>query len=132
MAGVLDKNAANSAALPGECGKPIDWNLVGGYDLIPHNPGEPDTPNVPNVPNAPDTPNTPNVPDIPNTPNTPNTPDTPNVPNTPNTPREPQTSNKTETRLPQTGNHNGQVAMGLGFASLLAMFGLVGANKRRY
>lgn len=123
MKGVLNKDAANSAGLPGEWGKPIDWNLIGGYGLIPHDPGEPSTPG---------TPNTPNTPDVPDTPNTPNTPDTPNVPNTPNTPREPQTSNKTETRLPQTGNHNGQVAMGLGFASLLAMFGLVGANKRRY
>lgn len=132
MKGVLDKNAANSAALPGEWGKPIDWNLVGGYGLVPHNPNEPNTPKTPNVPNTPKVPNTPDTPNTPNTPNTPDIPNTPSVPNTPNTPREPQTSNKTETRLPQTGNHNGQVAMGLGFASLLAMFGLVGANKRRY
>ena len=129
MAGVLDKNAANSAALPGEWGKPIDWNLVGGYGLVPHEPGEPTTPSTPNVPNTPNTPNTPNVP---NTPNTPNTPNVPNTPNTPNTPNVPNTPNKPNTELPQTGNQDSPAVMGLGFVSLLAMFGLASANKRRY
>ncbi|KRM26223.1 hypothetical protein FD32_GL000494 [Limosilactobacillus panis DSM 6035] len=39
MLGVLDQNAANSAALPGEWGKPVDWtniNRSSGLNLKPH------------------------------------------------------------------------------------------------
>ena len=153
MAGVLDRNAANSAALPGEWGKRINWNLINGYGLRPHEPAEPDTPNVPNTPNTPNTPNVPdipNIPNVPNTPNTQNTPSTPNVPNTPNipntpnvpntpdtpntpsTPNVPNTPNKPKTELPQTGNQANHAVAGLGFATLLVMFGLAGINKRRY
>ena len=38
MMGVLKKDAPNSAALPGEWGKPVDWDLIGGYNLKPHQP----------------------------------------------------------------------------------------------
>ncbi len=49
MMGVLEKDAPNSAALPGEWGKPVDWDLIGGYNLKPHQPVTP----IPNVPTTP-------------------------------------------------------------------------------
>ena len=59
MKGVLNKDAANSAALPGEWGKPVDRDTIGGYGLVPHKPGEPNTPNTPNTPNEPQKPEKP-------------------------------------------------------------------------
>ena len=153
MLGVLKKDATNSAALPGEWGKPIDWNhIIGGYNLRPHDPADPnnkpDTPgntpsNTPgNTPgNAPgNTPsNTPgNTPS--NTPgNTPgNTPsNTPgNTPsNTPgNTPgNTPSNTPENPTpELPQTGNTENEFAAlaGIALSGVALMFGL--GAKRRY
>jgi len=67
MMGVLKKDAPNSAALPGEWGKPVDWDLIGGYNLKPHQPVTP-IPNVPTTPEKPNTPTTPNTPDTPHNP----------------------------------------------------------------
>ncbi len=72
MMGVLEKDAPNSAALPGEWGKPVDWDLIGGYNLKPHQPVTP----IPNVPTTPEKPTTPTTPETPNTPENP----TPEVP----------------------------------------------------
>ncbi len=60
-----------TAALPGEFGKPIDWDLIGGYGLKPHDPA---TPNDPETPTTPETPETPNTPETPKTPENPGTP----------------------------------------------------------
>ncbi|WP_324255895.1 LPXTG cell wall anchor domain-containing protein [Limosilactobacillus reuteri] len=100
-----------TAALPGEFGKPIDWDLIGGYGLKPHDPA------------------TPNDPETPTTPETPETPNTPEVPLTPETPKQPET--QTNNRLPQTGNNANKAIIGLGMGTLLSMFGLAGINKRR-
>nr|WP_306819619.1 LPXTG cell wall anchor domain-containing protein [Limosilactobacillus reuteri] len=94
-----------TAALPGEFGKPIDWDLIGGYGLKPHDPATP------------------------NDPETPTTPETPETPNTPETPKQPET--QTNNRLPQTGNNANKAIIGLGMGTLLSMFGLAGINKRR-
>lgn len=127
MLGDLD-----SAALPGEREKPVDWDLI-GYGLKDHDPEkapqdqpkQPGTPETPTTPEKPGTPNTPGTPETPKTPETPTTPTTPEKPGTPYDPAQPA-------RLPQTGNASAKAAMGLGAATLLAMFGLAGANKRRY
>ncbi len=126
MMGVLDKDAANSAALPGEWGKPVDWDLIGGYNLKPHQPVTP----IPNVPTTPETPNTPDTPHIPTTPETPNTPHTPD---TPRTPEVPPTSVKktTQSKLPKAGAKNGIAAAILGaVSSMLGTIGL-GISKRK-
>ena len=109
-----------TAALPGEMGKPIDWDLIGGYGLKPHDPATPETPT---------TPETPSTPQIPETPTTPEVPLTPQTPVTPEDPKQPETKNG---RLPQTGSDSNKAVMGLGVATLLGMFGLAGVNKRRY
>lgn len=122
-----------TAALPGEFGKPIDWDLIGGYGLKPHDPATPKTPETPTTPETPKTPNTPETPKAPENPGTPQTPDTPNtpeVPLTPETPKQPET--QTNNRLPQTGNNANKAMIGLGMGTLLSMFGLAGINKRRF
>ncbi len=116
-----------TAALPGEFGKPIDWDLIGGYGLKPHDPETPTTPETPETPNTPETPKTP---ENPGTPQTPDTPNTPEVPLTPETPKQPET--QTNNRLPQTGNNANKAMIGLGMGTLLSMFGLAGINKRRF
>lgn len=121
MIGDLD-----SAALPGERDKPVDWDLI-GYGLKPHDPA---TPNDPETPTTPETPETPNTPETPKTPQTPDTPNTPEVPLTPETPKQPET--QTNNRLPQTGNNANKAMIGLGMGTLLSMFGLAGINKRRF
>ena len=121
-----------TAALPGEFGKPIDWDLIGGYGLKPHDPATPNDPETPTTPETPETPNTPETPKTPENPGTPQTPDTPNtpeVPLTPETPKQPET--QTNNRLPQTGNNANKAMIGLGMGTLLSMFGLAGINKRR-
>ena len=97
MIGDLD-----SAALPGERDKPVDWDLI-GYGLKPHDPA---------------------------TPKNPETPTTPEVPLTPENPKQPET--QTNSRLPQTGNNANKAVIGLGMGTLLSMFGLAGINKRRF
>lgn len=124
-----------TAALPGEMGKPIDWDLIGGYGLKPHDPATPETPTTPETPSTPKTPETPTTPETPSTPQTPETPTTPEVPSTPQTPVTPEDPKQPETksgRLPQTGNGSNKAVMGLGVATLLGMFGLAGINKRRF
>ena len=126
MIGDLD-----SAALPGERDKPVDWDLI-GYGLKPHDPATPKNPETPTTPETPETPNTPETPKTPENPGTPQTPDTPNtpeVPLTPETPKQPET--QTNNRLPQTGNNANKAMIGLGMGTLLSMFGLAGINKRR-
>lgn len=108
MLGDLD-----SAALPGEHDKPVDWDLI-GYGLKQHDPKEPENPTTPTTPETPETPNTPEV---------------PLTPETPEDPKQPETQ---PVQLPQTGNASNKAALGLGIATLLGMFGLAGANKRRY
>ena len=98
----------DSAALPGERDKPVDWDLI-GYGLKPHDPATPKNPE---------------------TPTTPETPNTPEVPLTPETPKQPET--QTNNRLPQTGNNANKAMIGLGMGTLLSMFGLAGINKRRF
>ncbi|RMX26690.1 levansucrase [Limosilactobacillus reuteri] len=127
MIGDLD-----SAALPGERDKPVDWDLI-GYGLKPHDPATPNDPETPTTPETPETPNTPETPKTPENPGTPQTPDTPNtpeVPLTPETPKQPET--QTNNRLPQTGNNANKAMIGLGMGTLLSMFGLAGINKRRF
>lgn len=131
MLGVLEKGAINSAALPGEWGKAVDWDLIGGYGLKPHTPKDPGTPDTPKTPDQPGTPEKPGTPDTPKTPDQPGTPKTPQTPTTPEKPGTPYDPAQ-PARLPQTGNANAKAAMGLGAATLLAMFGLAGASKRRY
>lgn len=122
MLGVLDKNAPNSAALPGEWDKPIDWNLIGNY-LKPHTPLTPDTPTIVNNTKTPR--HTPNVPAVTNTPATPNTPDTPQTPTT--------YKHVTRPELPRTGaNNNGMFAAVVGgLSSLLGLIGLSKESKRK-
>ena len=121
MIGDLD-----SAALPGERDKPVDWDLI-GYGLKPHDPA---TPKNPETPTTPETPETPKTPENPGTPQTPETPNTPEVPLTPENPKQPET--QTNSRLPQTGNNANKAVIGLGMGTLLSMFGLAGINKRRF
>lgn len=59
-----------TAALPGEFGKPIDWDLIGGYGLKPHDPATPNDPETPTTPETPETPNTPKTPKTPENPGT--------------------------------------------------------------
>ena len=106
MIGNLD-----SAALPGERDKPVDWDLI-GYGLKPHDPATPKTPENPGTPQTPETPNT------------------PEMPLTPENPKQPET--QTNSRLPQTGNNANKAVIGLGMGTLLSMFGLAGINKRRF
>lgn len=54
--------ALETAALPGEREKPVDWDLI-GYGLKPHMPAKPTEPTNPSVPEVPTTPETPVVPD---------------------------------------------------------------------
>ena len=115
MIGDLD-----SAALPGERDKPVDWDLI-GYGLKPHDPA---------TPKNPETPTTPETPETPKTPENPGTPNTPEVPLTPENPKQPET--QTNSRLPQTGNNANKAVIGLGMGTLLSMFGLAGINKRRF
>lgn len=127
MIGDLD-----SAALPGERDKPVDWDLI-GYGLKPHDPAtpkNPETPTTPETPETPTTPETPKTPENPGTPQTPETPNTPEVPLTPENPKQPET--QTNSRLPQTGNNANKAVIGLGMGTLLSMFGLAGINKRRF
>ena len=112
MIGDLD-----SAALPGERDKPVDWDLI-GYGLKPHDPATPKNPE------------TPKTPENPGTPQTPETPNTPEMPLTPENPKQPET--QTNSRLPQTGNNANKAVIGLGMGTLLSMFGLAGINKRRF
>ena len=127
MIGDLD-----SAALPGERDKPVDWDLI-GYGLKPHDPATPKNPETPTTPETPETPNTPETPKTPENPGTPQTPETPNTPEVPLTPENPkQPETQTNSRLPQTGNNANKAVIGLGMGTLLSMFGLAGINKRRF
>ena len=127
MIGNLD-----SAALPGERDKPVDWDLI-GYGLKPHDPATPKNPETPTTPETPETPNTPETPKTPENPGTPQTPETPNTPEMPLTPENPkQPETQTNSRLPQTGNNANKAVIGLGMGTLLSMFGLAGINKRRF
>lgn len=123
MMGVLEKDAPNSAALPGEWGKPVDWDLIGGYNLKPHQPVTP----IPNVPTTPEKPTTPTTPEVPTTPETPNTPENP-------TPEVPTNSTKrtSQTKLPKAGAKNSVTAVVLGaVSSILGAIGLTGISKRK-
>lgn len=123
MMGVLEKDAPNSAALPGEWGKPVDWDLIGGYNLKPHQPVTP----IPNVPTTPEKPTTPTTPEVPTTPETPNTPEntTPEVPTN-------STKRTSQTKLPKAGAKNSVTAVVLGaVSSILGAIGLTGISKRK-
>lgn len=120
MMGVREKDAPNSAALPGEWGKPVDWDLIGGYNLKPHQPVTP----IPNVPTTPEKPTTPEVPTTPETPNTPENP-TPEVPTN-------STKKTSQTKLPKAGTKNSVTAVVLGaVSSILGAIGLTGISKRK-
>lgn len=117
MMGVLEKAAPNSAALPGEWGKPVDWDLIGGYNLKPHQPVTP----IPNVPTTPETPTTPDKPEVPTTPETP----TPEVPKNP-------VKKTSQSKLPKAGDKNSFAAVVLGaVSSILGAVGLTGVSKRK-
>lgn len=117
MMGVLEKDAPNSAALPGEWGKPVDWDLIGGYNLKPHQPVTP----IPNVPTTPEKPTTPTTPETPNTPENP----TPEVPTN-------STKRTSQTKLPKAGAKNSVTAVVLGaVSSILGAIGLTGISKRK-
>ena len=123
MMGLLEKDAPNSAALPGEWGKPVDWDLIGGYNLKPHQLVTP----IPNVPTTPEKPTTPTTPEVPTTPETPNTPENP-------TPEVPTNSTKktSQTKLPKAGTKNSVTAVVLGaVSSILGAIGLTGISKRK-
>lgn len=108
MMGVLEKDAPNSAALPGEWGKPVDWDLIGGYNLKPHQPVTP----IPNVPTTPETPNTPENP-------------TPEVPTN-------SIKRTSQSKLPKAGTKNSITAVVLGaVSSILGAIGLTGISKRK-
>lgn len=110
-----------TAALPGERDKPVDWDLI-GYNLHPHTPIIPNTPVIPNVP-----PVTPNVPPV--TPNVP--PVTPNVPPvTPNVPPVTPPTTPDIPELPRTdkGSENQAGLLAMSAASFL---GLVGIKRYR-
>ncbi len=114
MMGVLEKDAPNSAALPGEWGKPVDWDLIGGYNLKPHQPVTP----IPNVPTTPETPTTPDKPEVPTTPEVATTPEVPTTPETP-TPEVPKNPVKktSQSKLPKAGDKNSFAAVVLGAVS---------------
>ena len=129
MMGVLEKDAPNSAALPGEWGKPVDWDLIGGYNLKPHQPVTP----IPNVPTTPERPTTPNKPETPITPQVPTTPETPSTPETPTSevPKNP-VKRTSQSKLPKAGAKNNFAAVVLGaVSSILGAVGLTGISKRK-
>ncbi|WGN90082.1 glycoside hydrolase family 68 protein [Ligilactobacillus faecis] len=141
-----------TAALPGEREKPVDWDLI-GYGLKPHTPAKPTEPTNPSVPEVPTTPETPSDPEVPTTPETPSnpevptTPETPSVPEVPTTPETPVVPDKyvvpteptshvakdTQTELPQLNEEKGgSLAMlAAGMSAVLMGLGLRSTKKRR-
>ncbi|WP_103434660.1 glycoside hydrolase family 68 protein [Fructilactobacillus sanfranciscensis] len=153
MLGVLKEGAVNSAALPGEWGKPVDWSLINrssGLGLKPHQPVNPSQPTTPATPVNPSQPTTPATPVNPSQPTTPATPVNPSATTTPATPVNPSATttpakpvnpsqpttpakpvqagqatatNFVDQRLPQTGENNSQSQTMSFIGILLAMFG---------
>ena len=141
MLGVLKEGAANSAALPGEWGKPVDWSLINrssGLGLKPHQPvqpkiGQPDQQpenydlpdNGGDKPAGKTTPDNNNV-DPSTQPSGQNTKNNNDKNVTPG--NEKQSKSSDAEQLPQTGNKSGLA--GLYAGSLLALFGLAAIEKR--
>ena len=146
MLGVLKEGAANSAALPGEWGKPVDWSLINrssGLGLKPHQPVQPKIGQPDQQPGSHDLPDF-KLPD--NSGDKPadnTTPDNNNVTpsaqpsgqNTKNnnvenvtTGNKKQSKGSDAEQLPQTGNKSGLAGLYVG--SLLALFGLAAIEKR--
>ena len=129
-----------TAALPGEREKPVDWDLI-GYGLKPHMPAKPTEPTNPNVPEVPTTPETPGNPEVPTTPETPSVPEVPTTPETPVVPdkyvvpTEPTShvAKDTQTELPQLNEEKGgSLAMlAAGMSAVLMGLGLRSTKKRR-
>jgi len=138
----------DTAALPGEKDRPVDWNQLYGYGrgLKPHTPRIPsdhfnnsENPGSIIVPLVPveevQIPNQPGKPDQPSQPDQPVTPDRPEVPNefgeTPNpTPDTPMISRSSV--LPQTGEEQSPVAMILaGMSAIMMGLGLAKTKKRK-
>ena len=139
MLGVLKEGAANSAALPGEWGKPVDWSLINrssGLGLKPHQPVQPKIDQPDQQPSGQNTKNV--TPGNGDKPAGKATPDNTNIDpsaqpsgqNTKNvTPgNEKQGKNTDAKQLPQTGNKSGLAGLYVG--SLLALFGLAAIEKR--
>ena len=152
MLGVLKEGAANSAALPGEWGKPVDWSLINrssGLGLKPHQPVQPKIDQPDQQPSGQNTKNV--TPGNGDKPAGKATPDNTNIdpsaqPSGQNTNIDPsaqpsgqntknvtpgnekQGKNTDAKQLPQTGNKSGLA--GLYAGSLLALFGLAAIEKR--
>lgn len=121
MLGTLD-----TAYLPGEKDKPVDWDLV-GYYLKDHKPARDNDPEKPTTP-TPEKPTTP-TPEKPTTPEKPFVPEEFIVTDEP-TPEEPEVSRSA--MLPQAGEKQSPIAMILaGMSALMMSFGLAKTKKRK-
>lgn len=121
MLGTLD-----TAYLPGEKDKPVDWDLV-GYYLKDHKPARDNDPEKPSTP-TPEKPTTP-TPEKPTTPEKPFVPEEFIVTDEP-TPEEPEVSRSA--MLPQAGEKQSPIAMILaGMSALMMSFGLAKTKKRK-
>lgn len=121
MLGTLD-----TAYLPGEKDKPVDWDLV-GYYLKDHKPARDNDPEKPTTP-TPEKPSTP-TPEKPTTPEKPFVPEEFIVTDEP-TPEEPEVSRSA--MLPQAGEKQSPIAMILaGMSALMMSFGLAKTKKRK-
>ena len=149
MLGVLKEGAVNSAALPGEWGKPVDWSLINrssGLGLKPHQPvqpkiGQPDQPDKPAGKTSFDSKNSPVIPgytfkEVQGNPSQPSNATNNGVINTStNTGSKVNNGAVNSPELPQTGENNSQSQTMSFIGILLAMFGsllgFLGIKKRR-
>lgn len=120
----------NTAYLPGEKDKPVDWDLV-GYYLKDHKPARGNDPEKPSTP-TPEKPTTPTDPEDPGKPTTPEKPFVPEefiVTDEP-TPEYPEVSRSA--MLPQAGEKQSPIAMILaGMSAVMMSFGLAKTKKRK-
>ncbi len=117
MLGTLD-----TAYLPGEKDKPIDWDLV-GYYLKDHKPARGNDPEKPTTPEDPEKPTTPEDPEKLFVPEEFIVTDEP-------TPEDPEVSRSA--MLPQAGEKQSPIAMILaGMSALMMSFGLAKTKKRK-
>ncbi|TNK96836.1 glycoside hydrolase family 68 protein [Fructilactobacillus sanfranciscensis] len=134
MLGVLKKGAVNSAALPGEWGKPVDWSLINrssDLGLKPHQPVQPKT-DQPEQPKT-DQPEQPKT-DQPEQPKT-DQPDQQHDNGGDKPAGKTSFDNDNSPELPQTGENNSQSQTMSFIGILLAIFGsllgFLGIKKRR-
>ncbi|GAA3173902.1 glycoside hydrolase family 68 protein [Fructilactobacillus sanfranciscensis] len=149
MLGVLKEGAVNSAALPGEGGKPVDWSLINrssGLGLKSHQPvqpkiGQPDQPDKPAGKTSFDSKNSPVIPgytfkEVQGNPSQPSNATNNGVINTStNTGSKVNNGAVNSPELPQTGENNSQSQTMSFIGILLAIFGsllgFLGIKKRR-